>query len=176
MKFILIIFICISHFTLSAQKLTLEKIANQINKVDSLRFSKTSTQKKLKDMSACGGSVSSEFYNDTLIHIYAFRGVELYSSILRVYFKENAPVRIYYYEAFPEWDKFNDNPKNDTIEEMEDIINVMTYKETAVSYYFTEPIIMFQFEKGKEVPAPLNKELLKELLNCIETMKRELKD
>ena len=157
--------------------MTEEKIKLEINKIDSLRFNKISNYKKYRNMSSCGGSVSASILNDTANYIYSISGVELYTSILVVYLKDNQPIRIYYYESIPEWDKFNNNPNNDSISEISEIIDIITYKEKTVEYYLTESVKMYKYidKEIEAIASTTNKELLEKLLNCVETIKQELK-
>jgi hypothetical protein len=145
-----------------------------IQKIDSLRFSNLTKTKLLEDRSICGGRVNGDYFQDSLVHLYSILGVELYTSITRVYYDCGIPIRIYYYESIPQWDKFNQNPENDTIEDWEEILNRMTFKETATVFYISATPEMFNIVKGKEVHAETDEELLSKVMICIETMKNEL--
>lgn len=143
-----------------------------VHKIDSLRFSNPD---KHKEWIIDGGVTSAYFDKDNLVYLHFLQVDELINRMIVTYFKDDQPIKIHLYEQIPDWEEFNENPKHDSLEALQDILNVMMYKESSTNIYISDSIRAYNLERGKEILVPeVNTGQFKRVLSAISNMRAKI--
>lgn len=120
--------------------------------------------------SRCGGALYGIYQNKELIRIESTFGGEYGYLSKDVDFEKNKIARITYREHFANFDKYKEEfPDLESIEPEK-----LTYSDTVYVLEFGKVTSFKKYAGKKLISTQVNKELLNNLVNCVETMKREL--
>jgi len=123
-------------------------------------------------MSECGGGFSGFYFNENLVFIDEIYRAELGFSKHQFYLKGNGFLKIIYQEHFPENEKYL---KKYPLEKFEYDESKMTFSDTIYNINLGINPNFQKISKGKLISTRINNDLINELVNCGNIMKKELK-
>lgn len=189
MKFITIIFLTFNLFfsscnpSASPEKKTVQEntVTDPVSQTDTSEElnadldEKRKTEKETQryfhpQKSYCGGALYGIYQDKVLIRIESTFGGEYGYSSKDVDFEKDKIVKITYRENYAEYDKYREKyPDLESIEPEK-----LTYSDTVYVLEFGKVTSFKKYAGKKLISTQINKELLNNLVNCVETMKREL--
>lgn len=122
------------------------------------------------NMSFCGGNLYGYYDSGELVKIESRFGAEFGYSIRNIEFKNGEVIKIFYQEYFADYEKFSQNYPNSEFIDREKL----TYTDTSYIIEFGAKNSFKKYGGTVFVSNQNNEDLIKKLLDCVETMKFEL--